>query len=461
MFKFSNKLNIHLIGIGGIGMSGIAEVLLANNIAVSGSDLGESPRTERLESLGAKVFIGHNEKNIEDASIIVFSSAISTENPEYSKAVKENIPLMRRAEMLAELMKLKKGIAIAGTHGKTTTTSFLSTILEESKFDPTYIIGGIVSNLKGHAKVGKGEFLVAEADESDGSFLLLNPIMSLITNIDNDHIDHYGSFEKLKESFLNFANNIPFYGCCSLNIHDENIRSIRPFIKRPVVTFGISDGTPIADFEARDVEVNGHQTQYKLFFNGEYKIDIKILLPGRHNILNSLGAISLAVQMGVSFEKIKDSISKFVGVGRRFDKLFEKDRLTVIDDYGHHPTEIMTTLNTAKNIYKERRIICVFEPHRYTRTQKCWDEFLRCFNDADELFLGPIYPASEDPIEGITSDILKREINKTNKDFCKYERKIEDIFNSLEKRTSEDLVVIALGAGSIGKKVKLWAEKLN
>ena len=464
MFKISHDVTIHFIGIGGIGMSGIAEVLLANGLKVSGSDLSRSARTEKLEKLGAKIFIGHKEDNALNATVIVYSSAINKKNPEFAYGLENEVPLMRRAEMLAELMRLKKGIAIAGTHGKTTTTSFLATILEESKYDPTYIIGGIVANLNGHAKVGKGEFLVAEADESDGSFLLLNPIMSVITNIDNDHLDHYGSFQNLKDSFTEFANKVPFYGHCSINIEDENLRAIRKYIKKPVITFGIGGREFSADFEARNISHDGTRAQYDLYVHDEFKTKLTIHLPGEHNILNSLGAVSLAVQMGVSYEKIVHSISKFKGVGRRFEKLYEKKNIIVIDDYAHHPTEIKATLSSAKEIYPGKNIVCVFEPHRFTRTQKCWDEFVNCFDSANELMLGPIYAASEETISGITSDKLSVEINQKYSHLSQSIESIEQIFSRLEKRiteSNEEIVVIALGAGSIGRKVREWVQQLN
>jgi UDP-N-acetylmuramate--alanine ligase len=464
LFKVSPDVSIHFIGIGGIGMSGIAEVLLANGLSVSGSDLSTSARTEKLTELGAKIFLGHQSENVKEATVVVYSSAISRENPEYAYAIDNNIPLMRRAEMLAELMRLKRGIAIAGTHGKTTTTSFLATILEESKYDPTYIIGGIVANLKGHAKVGKGEFLVAEADESDGSFLLLNPIMSVITNIDNDHLDHYGSFENLKDSFTEFANKVPFYGHCSVNIQDKNIQKIRNKIKKPVITFGISDGEHIADFEARNIVRDGVKVQYDLYVHNEFKTKLTIYIPGDHNILNSLGAVSVAVQMGVSYEKITHSISKFIGVGRRFEVLLEKEKIIIIDDYGHHPTEISVTLESVRKIYPDRTVICVFEPHRYTRTKQCWNDFVGCFSSCDELMLGPIYPANEVEIEGISSVNLSREINEKTNDFSSTEESLEIVFEGIQgriKTNDEKLVVIALGAGSIGRKVREWVNQLT
>ena len=336
-------------------MSGIAEVLLSMGYKVSGSDVNLSSSLEKLEKLGAEIFLGHQAQNVEGATTVVYSSAISSTNPEVVYSKEKNIPLMRRAEMLAELMRLKKGIAIAGTHGKTTTTSFLATILHESRLDPTYIIGGIVHNLKGHAKIGSGEFLVAEADESDGSFLLLNPVMSIITNIDHDHMDFYKSEENLLASFKSFANKIPFYGICAINGHDKNLMEIRKGLKKPCVTFGIGDEGSAFDYEARNVSISSDTlTSYDLYFRGVKKVRIQMTLPGRHNILNSLGAIALAHNLDVDFALIARSIRKFNGVGRRLQQLFKDKSFEILDDYAHHPTEISTTLKAVK---ETRRII--------------------------------------------------------------------------------------------------------
>ncbi len=456
MFQVSNKLKVHFVGIGGIGMSGIAEVLLSMGYKVSGSDMNSSSSVEKLKNLGAEICLGHRASNVEGATSVVFSSAISPTNPEILYAKEKSIPLMRRAEMLAELMRLKKGIAIAGTHGKTTTTSFLATILHESRLDPTYIIGGIVHNLKGHAKIGSGEFLVAEADESDGSFLLLNPVMSIITNIDNDHMDFYKSEKNLLASFKSFANKIPFYGICALNGHDKKLMEIRKDLKKPCVTFGIGEEGSLFDYEARNVSISSDSlTSYDLYFRGENKVRIQMTLPGRHNILNSLGAIALAHNLDVDFSLIARSIRKFNGVGRRLQQLFKDKSFEILDDYAHHPTEISTTLKAVKETRPNNKIIAIFEPHRYTRTRDCWDRFLHCFNYADELYLCPIYGASEDSIEGITSDRLVSDINHLHPGLGK--KVLEnnsDILELVKSSQEKSITLISLGAGSIGKNIR-------
>lgn len=460
MFSTEREVQVHFIGIGGIGMSGIAEVLLSLGYKVTGSDLSDSANVDKLRGLGAQVFIGHDKSNVGNATVVVFSSAVDKKNLEIVAAKRKKIPLMRRAEMLAELMRLKHGIAIAGTHGKTTTTSFLATILEESRFDPTYIIGGVVSNLKGHAKVGSGPTLVAEADESDGSFLLLNPIMSVVTNIDDDHLDFYGSSDKLVKAFGTFVNKVPFYGVTALNIHDTRLMQLKEKMKKPSTTFGIaamSDPETVADFEARDVEYQPFGATYNLFYKGELATPIKINLPGRHNILNSLGAIALAYNMKVSFELIAESIQKFDGVGRRFQLLYNNGDFEVLDDYAHHPTEILATLKTVKETRQDSKIVVVFEPHRFSRTRDCWNNFLHCFNSADELYLSPVYPASEEPIEGIDSDRLASDINKLHPTFARTMNSIEDLGTLIEKYRGQKVTLITLGAGSIGRVVRSWS----
>jgi UDP-N-acetylmuramate--alanine ligase len=457
----NKEVHIHFIGIGGIGMSGIAEVLLSFGYRVSGSDLNRSDNTRKLESLGATVAIGHAKENAAGATVVVYSSAIDEENPEIIYARGNKLPLMRRAEMLAELMRLKKGVAIAGTHGKTTTTSLLATILQESRFDPTYIIGGIVDNLKGHAKVGSGEFLVAEADESDGSFLLLNPIMSIITNIDLDHMDFYKTEEKLLSCFVEFANKIPFYGILSLNIHDKYFSYIRERMKKPWTTFGIEKGEKeAADYQASNISYDIEGSHFELLYKGEKRGDIHIELPGEHNVLNAVAAISLAHQMGVEFEKISSSIQSFKGVDRRLQTIYKDQHLHVIEDYGHHPTEISATVSTVRGILPNDRLYVVFEPHRYSRTRDSWDQFLHCFNLADEVFLKPIYPASEKPLHGITTSRLVSDINKLHpklatefQDFSLLEEKL--------KNSSEQATILVLGAGSIGKDARKWVESLR
>lgn len=443
-------ISVHFIGIGGIGMSGIAEILLSLGYKVTGSDISDSANVVRLRELGAKVFIGHKRENITDeTTVVVYSSAVNDSNPEMQQARENQIPIMRRAEMLAELMRLKRGIAIGGTHGKTTTTSFLATILQASNYEPTYIIGGIVSNLAGHAKVGSGEYLVAEADESDGSFLMLNPIMSVVTNIDLDHMDHYGSEDNLMASFEEFINKVPFYGLSSLNADDSRLMSLVPAIKKPVVTFGIKNK---ADYQATDIKMDGLSSEFDLIVGPENLGRIKINLPGKHNILNALGAISIAHKMGVPIEMIQSSIRSFENVGRRFQLLYKNDKVEILDDYGHHPTEISSTLGTLKEI-RDHKKIAIFEPHRFSRTKDCWNEFLHCFNDVDELYMCPIYPASEEPIAGITSERLVEDINRLHPGLAK-NIELKDLDSII--RSNENATIMTLGAGSIGRVIREW-----
>ncbi len=435
-------------------MSGIAECLISMGVSVSGSDIGSSPTTEKLKELGAKIYKGHRKENIEGATTIIYSSAIGNENPEMVAAHEKNIPIMRRAEMLAELMRLKLGLAVAGTHGKTTTTSFLATILSEAGLDPTYIIGGVVSNLKGHAKIGKGEFLVAEADESDGSFLLLSPIMSIITNIDNDHLGQYGNEENLFNAFLDFANKIPFYGVCAICINNPKLLEIRSLIKKPYATYGIALKGEQPDFEARSISYKNFNSEYDLYYKGVFTTKIKIKLPGEHYVLNSLGAIALAFYLDIPFSKIAEAISKFEGVGRRFELIYQGQNIEIVDDYGHHPTEVQATLTALKKVRPDHKIRVIFEPHRYSRTNECWNQFLHCFEGADEVALMPIYSAGENPIEGIDSSRLVREINDIYPNLAKEIKNSDDLVNLIPPKGPEKISILVLGAGSIGRKVR-------
>lgn len=458
MFKFNKNTKIHFVGIGGIGMSGIAEVLISLGYNVSGSDVALSQNVQKLKNLGAEIHIGHKAENLNGVTVVVYTSAVNESNPEISRARAENIPIIRRAEMLAELMRLKYGLAVAGTHGKTTTTSFLATILSECEFDPTYIIGGIVKNLQGHAKVGKGEFLVAEADESDGSFLLLSPVMSVITNIDNDHLDHYGNEENLFKAFVEFSNKVPFYGVVALNAHDMKLRKLSSELKRPHVFFGIEgSGLENVDYEARNLELSPFSSAFDVFYKGKFQTRMKINLPGRHNILNVLGATALAHHLDVPFERIAKAAEKFEGVGRRFQLLHKEGSFEVVDDYGHHPTEIASTLRIVKDTRASFRKVVIFEPHRYTRTRDCWDTFLHCFNDADELYLLPIYPASEQPIEGITTERLIEDINRLHPKLAQKVSKIDDVPTLIDSLKGQNTIVVTLGAGAIGKVARKWA----
>ncbi len=451
--KTNDDMLIHFIGIGGIGMSGIAEVLLSQGVKVSGSDCSDSMIVTKLRELGAMVTIGHHENNVKNASVVVYSSAIKDDNSEMKYARGAHIPIMQRAEMLAELMRLKHGVAIAGTHGKTTTSSFLATILEECNIDPTYVIGGIVQNLKKSAKAGQGDLLVAEADESDGSFLQLNPIMSVITNIDFDHMDYYGTPDKLLDAFLIFANKVPFYGLVSLNVSDHNVLKLIENIKRPYITFAVDQN---ADYMAKNIGSSSFGQFYDLYFKNSKVGVVDLNLIGEHNIENSLAAISLAHNLGLNFKEIIDAVKKFKGVGRRFQFL-KKGDFEVIDDYAHHPTAIKKTLGALRKVRKDSNIIVFFEPHRYTRTRDSWADFIHSFNSVDRVYLTPIYPASELPIDGISSDNLMKDINRVHPGLCRILNSVDRIDNTiideLNENTNGAITFITLGAGSIGKAI--------
>lgn len=445
---------VHIIGIGGIGMSAIAEVLMRLGFKVQGSDQNNSANVEKLKSLGATVHIGHKKENIGKATVVTHSSAVKEGNPEYDEALNTGIPLLRRAQMLADIMKLKKGIAVAGTHGKTTTTSLIATLLKEIGTDPTYIIGGIVHNLGGHAHVGTGEYIVAEADESDGSFLMLNPVSSVITNIDNDHLDHYGSEEGLEIAFHRFANQIPFFGCCSLNIEDPKLRKIAEEMDKPHVSFAAHEDYQQADYYAYNLEQSPQGVNFDLKIRGKDAGTFKLGVPGRHNVLNTLGALSVCVELGYDIEKLKKALESYEGVGRRFQKVFEEGGFEVIDDYGHHPTEIFETIKTASSSRKNKEIVVVFEPHRYTRTKACWAQFLHCFNNADKVFIAPIYPANEEPISGINSNSLSNDINQLHPNLCESFDDWDTVKNFIKEAKKKDVLLLALGAGSVGRRVK-------
>lgn len=458
MLGWLKTTKLHFIGIGGIGMSGIAEVLLDLGYQVSGSDLNASAVTENLQKKGAEIFIGHKAQNVEGATIIVYSSAIDTKNPEVVRGKELEIPMIKRAEMLAELMRLKFGIAVAGSHGKTTTTSLIATIFQEAKLDATYIIGGIVRNLGGNARKGDGEYLIAEADESDGSFLLLNPIMAAVTNIDDDHLDHYGSKEKIVEAFVEFVNKTPFYGRIALNANDATSVSIKSKVKRPVVWYGIDLEGDVADYVAKKVELSAGGTEFDLYYKGEKVSRFKTNLMGYHNISNSLAAISISHEAGLEWDVIQKGLLSFQGVGRRLEKLYEKDTFVVIDDYGHHPTEVKATISTLRNV--DKRPLCViFEPHRYSRTQNFWNEFQDCFEGADDLYITPIYAASENPIEGVSSEALVKAMRSKGKS-VHYLSSLDEMKHLLNERKEQSTVFVTLGAGAISKKIRDMVKSL-
>lgn len=452
MLGWLKTTKLHFIGIGGIGMSGIAEVLLDLGYKVSGSDLNSSAVTENLQKKGAEIHIGHKSANVEGSTLVVYSSAIDTKNPEVIRAQELQIPMIRRAEMLAELMRLKFGIAVAGSHGKTTTTSLIATIFQEAKLDATHIIGGIVRNLGGNAKKGDGDYLIAEADESDGSFLLLSPIMAAVTNIDNDHLDHYGTEDKIVDAFVEFVNKLPFYGRAALNANDPGSVAVKARVKRPIVWYGIEVEKDVADYVAKDIELSASGSQFDLYYKGEKVLRFKTHLMGMHNISNTLAAISISHEANLSWDTIQKGLLNFQGVGRRLEKLHEKNNFVVIDDYGHHPTEVKATISTLRRVDK-RKMCVVFEPHRFSRTQNFWKEFQECFEGADELYLTPIYAASEKPIDGITSEAMVNEMKAKGKNVT-YLSSLDEMKNLVSERKDQSYVFVTLGAGAISKKIR-------
>ena len=444
MFRKSKRM--HFIGIGGIGMSGIAEILINLGYEVSGSDLKSSEQTRRLESLGAKIFTGHFPSNITDYHVVVTSSAIDFTNPEIIEARKRNIPIIHRSEMLAELVRLKHGIGVAGTHGKTTTSSMLASVLSDGGMNPTAVIGGKVFNFGSNARAGEGEYIVFEADESDGSFLKLLPSIAIVTNIDADHLDHYKYFEAVKDAFLKYINNIPFYGYSVLCTDDNVIRELLPRIERPYYTYGFNDD---ADFTAYNVRMENGKTCFSCNYKKNPVGDFVLSQLGNHNVLNSLSVIAVALELGLKYEAIRDGLKNFEGVGRRLERVGEKNGILVMDDYGHHPTEIRATLSALKNL--GRRIVVIFQPHRYSRTELLWDDFGQSFAHADEVFLTDIYPAGEDPIDGVSTELICQAVKKHENREAVYVRKFEDIASSVVKVIKSGDVVITLGAGDIHK----------
>lgn len=458
MLGWLKTTKLHFIGIGGIGMSGISEVLLDLGYSISGSDLNASSVTENLKSKGAEIFIGHAAANVEGSTLVVYSSAIDPKNPEFARAQELKIPMIRRAEMLAELMRLKFGIAVAGSHGKTTTTSLIATVFQEANKDATHIIGGIVSNLGGNAKKGDGEFLIAEADESDGSFLLLNPIMAAITNIDDDHLDFYGTKEKVVEAFVEFVNKLPFYGRIALNANDASSVAIKTKIKRPTVWYGIEMNSTEVQYIARNVKLSASGTSFDLYYQNQLVSSMQTHMLGMHNVSNTLAAIAISHEAGLEWKVIQSGLLKFQGVGRRLEKLYNQNDFLVIDDYGHHPTEVKATISALKNV--DARPLCVvFEPHRFSRTQNFWKEFQECFEGCDELYVLPIYAASEKPMEGITSEALVSEMKAKGKN-VKTLGSLKEMEPVLKAHQKSGQIFLTLGAGSISKTIREMVKSL-
>jgi len=391
--------HIHCVGIGGVGMSGIAEILVNRGYRVSGSDQKRTETIERLERLGAKVFTGHRAENVEGVHVVVYSSAVPRDNVELQTARQRQVPTIERAEMLAELMRLKYGIAVAGTHGKTTTTSMVGAVLAEGRYDPTIVVGGRVTNLGSNARLGQGEYLVAEADESDGSFLKLAPTIAVVTTIDAEHLDHYGSLDAIRAAFLTFVNKVPFYGAVVLCLDQPNIQMLLPHVEKRIITYGLESG---ADLVARRLQLRGVTSRFDVFHHGELLGECVLQIPGRHNVLNALAAIGVGLDLEIPFATISAALAGFAGVQRRFQVRGTAAGVTVVDDYGHHPAEIRATLAAAKAGF-DCRVVTVFQPHRYSRTLHLRQEFLTAFNQADVLVVMDIYPAGEAPIPGVSA----------------------------------------------------------
>jgi UDP-N-acetylmuramate--alanine ligase len=443
---FGKIQHIHFVGIGGIGMSGIAEVLVNLGYQVTGSDLRESPTTRRLQGLGVVVHIGHDAECIREAQVVVISSAVKGDNPEVVAAHAAKIPVIPRGEMLAELMRMKYGIAVAGSHGKTTTTSMVAQVLSEGGIDPTIVVGGKLGAIGSNAKLGQGPYLVAEADESDGSFLLLSPTLGVITNVDREHLDHYRDLDEIRDAFVAFGNRIPFYGCIFLCMDDPHAASLRPRLKRLVHTYGAS---PQADLRALDIRQEGWRTTFRVRAFGEDWGAFSLGVPGHHMVLNALAAIGVAHELGVDREVIRASLAGFVGADRRFQRRGERDGVLVVDDYGHHPTEIAATLAAARAGFPERRLVAAFQPHRYSRTHALLGEFGRCFFDADVVVVSDIYAAGESPVHGLTGQTLVDALLSYGQREVHYVPRLEDMPRALANLTRPGDLLLTFGAGTI------------
>lgn len=459
---------IHFVGMGGTGMNGIAEVLLNLGYEVSGSDLNLNPNMRRLQDLGAIAQIGHDAENVNKADVVVISSAVSAENVEVLSARMQKIPVISRAEMLAELMRFRYGIAVAGTHGKTTTTSLTASVLAEAGLDPTFVIGGRLNSVGANAQLGKGTYLVAEADESDASFLHLQPMIAIVTNIDQDHMETYaGDFQRLKDTFLEFLHHLPFYGLAMLCLDDPGVKAILPHVIKPVKTYGLDED---ADIRGIDVQREGLATRFSVLRRGrEGVLEVKVNLPGLHNVLNSLAVIGVATELGIEDAAIQKALLEFKGIGRRFqineNLAFKGKHLTLVDDYGHHPREIEATLDSARQAFPERRLVVIFQPHRYTRTRDLFEDFVRVLSKVDVLVLLEVYSAGETPLAGADGRSLSRAIRLRGQLDPLFVEKLEELDELLPVILRPDDVLLTLGAGNIGalalelpKRLASWLE---
>lgn len=443
---------IHFVGIGGIGMSGIAEVLLNLGYTVSGSDLKESDTVKRLRDLGAVISIGHSGENVRGAGVLVISSAVNETNPEVVEARKSGIPVIPRAQMLAELMRLRYGIAVAGSHGKTTTTSMIATVLSHGGLDPTIVVGGKVKTLGTNARLGKGSFMVVEADESDGSFLLLSPVISVLTNIDEEHLDHYKGLPELVEAFSTFADKIPFYGLSVFCADCPRVREIAKNFEKRSVTYGFHPG---AELRAENVNISGFHTEFEALLNGSPLGRISLNVPGRHNAQNALAAVAVGMELGMGFGDIRDGLAEFSGIDRRLQIKGRGRDVLVLDDYAHHPNEIRATIKAVRDSGLGR-IVAIFQPHRYSRTKLLFDDFADVLQDIDVLYLMDIYPAGEEPIEGVTSRSLYKSVKEKGHGNVHYSNGSENLVSSVLETIRPGDVVITLGAGNVwavGEKI--------
>jgi UDP-N-acetylmuramate--alanine ligase len=453
---------IHFVGIGGSGMSGIAEVLLNLGYSVQGSDLKANAVTRALQQLGAKIFIGHAAQNLGEADVVVVSTAVSSDNPEVALAQAKRIPVVPRAEMLGELMRFRYSIAVAGTHGKTTTTSLVASVLAEGGLDPTFVIGGRLQSAGSNARLGAGRYLVAEADESDASFMHLQPMIAIVTNIDNDHLaTHDGDFSRLKQSFVEFLHNLPFYGLAVLCADDLELQSILSAVSRPVVTYGVNES---ADLRAVDIHREGRHSSYRVLRRGHAALDITINLPGLHNVRNSLAAVAVALELGIDPAAIQRALRGFQGIDRRLQFLGEIDfgsgHAALVDDYGHHPTEIEATLDAVRQGWPNRRLVLVFQPHRYTRTRDLLDDFGRVLAEADVLLVGEVYAAGETPIAGADGRAICRAVRSRGRVEPVFVENIESLAESLRGLLHDNDVVLTMGAGNVGAVAHELKERL-
>lgn len=448
---------VHFIGIGGVGMSGIAEVLLNLGFSVSGSDQQRSATLVRLESLGARCHIGHRDSPIA-ADVVVTSSAIGADNPELLQAHAQRIPVIPRAQMLGELMRFRQGIAVAGSHGKTTTTSLTATLLAAGELDPTFVIGGVLNSAGSNARLGAGDFLVAEADESDGSFLMLQPVIAVITNIDEDHLESYdGDMNRLREAFVEFVQHLPFWGLAVVCVDDPNVQAIIPELSRSLVTYGFSEQ---ADVRASDVEQEGATSHFQLHLPNGESHQVHLNLPGAHNVQNALAAIAVAWELDVPAADCVQALTSFQGIGRRFNTYFDvacrAGHCTIVDDYGHHPTELQATINAARQAWPDKRLLMVFQPHRYTRTREQFDAFVHVLGQVDAVVLSEVYAASEDPIPGADSKSLCRAIRASGRLEPVFVPELNDVKATLNALVEPNDVILVCGAGDIGR----WCQQL-